>query len=132
MPCSSSWLRFSKTSPRNTHSLIYERRQVNVVRDFGAGSCKDVKVSLWSKFIVFTNSFISCIEVMENINFAFHLLFKWSMILYHVSDLVLHYNDDVMSPMASQITGVSIIYLTVCSGADQRKQQCSESRHWPF
>ena len=32
-----------------------------------------------------------------------------------------------MSPMASQITGVSIVYSTVCSGADQRKHQSSAS-----
>ena len=30
-----------------------------------------------------------------------------------------------MSAMASQITGVSIVYSTVCSGADQRKPQSS-------
>ena len=32
-----------------------------------------------------------------------------------------------MSAMTSQITGVSIIYSTVCSGADQRKHQSSAS-----
>ena len=32
-----------------------------------------------------------------------------------------------MSAIASQITGVSIVYSTVCSGADQRKQQSSAS-----
>ena len=32
-----------------------------------------------------------------------------------------------MSVMASQITGVSIIYSSVCSGADQRKPQSSAS-----
>ena len=32
-----------------------------------------------------------------------------------------------MSPMASQITGISIVYSTVCSGADQRKHQWSAS-----
>ena len=32
-----------------------------------------------------------------------------------------------MSAMASQITGVSIVYSTVCSGADQRKHQNSAS-----
>ena len=30
-----------------------------------------------------------------------------------------------MSAMASQITGVSIAYTTICSGADQRKYQSS-------
>ena len=38
-----------------------------------------------------------------------------------------HHSDVVMSAMASQITGVSIVYSTVCSGADQRKQQSSAS-----
>ena len=32
-----------------------------------------------------------------------------------------------MGAMASQITGVSIVYSTVCSGADQRKRQSSAS-----
>ena len=32
-----------------------------------------------------------------------------------------------MSAMVSQITGVSIVYSTVCSGADQGKNQCSAS-----
>ena len=32
-----------------------------------------------------------------------------------------------MSGMASQITGVLIVYSTVCSGADQRKHQISAS-----
>ena len=34
---------------------------------------------------------------------------------------LLHYSDDIMGVMASQITSVSIVYSTVCSGADQRK-----------
>ena len=38
-----------------------------------------------------------------------------------------HYNDVIMSVMASQITSVSIVYLSVCSGADQRKHQSSAS-----
>ena len=38
-----------------------------------------------------------------------------------------HYNDVIMSVMASQITGILIIYSTVCSGPDQRKHQSSAS-----
>ena len=38
-----------------------------------------------------------------------------------------YYNDVIMGAMASQITGVSIVYSTVCSGADQRKHQSSAS-----
>ena len=38
-----------------------------------------------------------------------------------------HYSEVIMSAMASQITVVSIIYITVCAGADQRKHQSSVS-----
>ena len=38
-----------------------------------------------------------------------------------------HYSDIIMSTMASQITGVSIVYSTVCWGATQRKHQRSTS-----
>ena len=38
-----------------------------------------------------------------------------------------YYSDVIMRVMASQINGVSIVYSTVCSGADQRKHQSSAS-----
>ena len=38
-----------------------------------------------------------------------------------------HHSDVIMSPMASQITSVSIVCLTVSSGASQRKHQSSAS-----
>ena len=38
-----------------------------------------------------------------------------------------HYSDAIMSTFTSQITGVSIVYSTVCSGADQIKHQRSGS-----
>ena len=38
-----------------------------------------------------------------------------------------HYSDVIMSMMASQIAGISTVYSTVCSGADQRKHQSSAS-----
>ena len=38
-----------------------------------------------------------------------------------------HYNDVMISAMATQITGVLIVFSTVCSGADQRKRQSSAS-----
>ena len=36
-----------------------------------------------------------------------------------------HYDDVIMSAMASQITGLTIVYSTVYSGVDQRKHQSS-------
>ena len=38
-----------------------------------------------------------------------------------------HYNNVIMSAMASQITDISIVCLTGCSGADQGKHQSSAS-----
>ena len=38
-----------------------------------------------------------------------------------------HYSDAIKSAMMSQITGVTIVYSTVCSGADQIKHQSSAS-----
>ena len=38
-----------------------------------------------------------------------------------------HYNDVLMMMMASQITGLSMVYPTICSGADQRKHKSSAS-----
>ena len=38
-----------------------------------------------------------------------------------------HYSDVIMSAMASEITGVLVVYSTVCSVADQRKHQSSAS-----
>ena len=40
---------------------------------------------------------------------------------------VIHYSEVIMSTTASQITGVSIVCSTVCSGADQRKPPISAS-----
>ena len=42
-----------------------------------------------------------------------------------------HHSDVIMSAMASEITGVSSVCLTVYSGADQRKHQSSASG-WPL
>ena len=39
----------------------------------------------------------------------------------------IHYSDIIMSKMASQITGVSIVCSTGGSGADQRKHESSAS-----
>ena len=46
----------------------------------------------------------------------------WAPTSYGVTGST-HYSDVIMSAMASQITGVSIVYSTVCSSEDQRKHQ---------
>ena len=46
---------------------------------------------------------------------------------YPTSFISKHYNDVIMSPMASLITSLAIVYSTVYSGADQRNHQSSAS-----
>ena len=38
-----------------------------------------------------------------------------------------HYNEAIMSTMASQITNLAIVYSTIYSGTDERKHQSSAS-----
>ena len=46
------------------------------------------------------------------------------MEIHSVAERVFYdYNDVIMSVMASQFTGVLMVYSTVCSGADKRKHQ---------
>ena len=42
-------------------------------------------------------------------------------------ELIIYYYDVIMGAMAFQITGISIVYSTICLGADQRKHQSSVS-----
>ena len=44
-----------------------------------------------------------------------------SDILHTIKVQIIHDSDITMDAMASQITNLTIVYLTVCSGADQRK-----------
>ena len=61
---------------------------------------------------------------------------RWSILLVNISSCIwyeqvdctsisclFHYNDVIMSTMASQITNLMIVYTTVYSGTDQRKHQ---------
>ena len=55
-----------------------------------------------------------------------------------VIELSYHYNDVIKSVMASQITGLTIVFSTFNSGTDQRKQHSSapltfvrEIHQWP-
>ena len=53
--------------------------------------------------------------------------FKCTCIGYELGQKCKHYRDVIMGAMASQITSLAIVYATVYSGTDQRKQQSSAS-----
>ena len=50
-----------------------------------------------------------------------------SALIFVAWHLSCHYNDVIMSTIASQITSLTIVYSTVYSGADQIKHQSSET-----
>ena len=51
----------------------------------------------------------------------------WNLLISILWQHVFHYNDVIMSSMASQIPSLMIVYSAVYSGADQRKHQSSTS-----
>ena len=66
-----------------------------------------------------------CLTVSRN--HAVFLLYAPQKAKRHPLVIYIHYSDVIMSTMASQITGVSIVCSAVCSGAHQRKHQSSAS-----
>ena len=54
------------------------------------------------------------------------MMTPWRRNTYRITGFC-HHSDVIMNAMVSQITGVSIVYPTVCFGADQRKHQRSTS-----
>ena len=55
-----------------------------------------------------------------------HQLIVWIKI-QRVRCIIYHYNDVIMTTMASQITSLSVVYSNVYSDANQRKHQSSAS-----
>ena len=65
-------------------------------------------------FVLVSTLRFQCWELIWNVNTA---------ICFSIS----RYSDVIMSEIASQITGVSIVYSTICSGVDQGKHESSAS-----
>ena len=58
---------------------------------------------------------------------AFLLYCIWHLMAYLQGHIDCRYSNVIMSEIVSQISGVSIVYSIICSGADQRKHQSSAS-----
>ena len=61
-----------------------------------------------------------------------HFMYNTKFMIRQVHYCTSHCNDFRIGAMASQITGVSIVWSTVCSGAEQQQQQqkIKAPRHW--
>ena len=71
------------------------------------------------------NAFFGCMHITVQHGQPITYPVKYGMGL--ITHSRIHYNDVIMSMMASQITSLTFVYSTVYSGADQRKHQGSAS-----
>ena len=74
----------------------------------------------WSLFLFFGCNMKSLVQSCE-------LYIHQFCLIDSARSLTLHYNNVIMSEMASQVISISIICSTIHSGADQRKHQSSAS-----
>ena len=51
----------------------------------------------------------------------------WYVLCHEIRQSYLHYDDVIMTTLASQITSLTVVYSIVYSGVDQRKHQSSAS-----
>ena len=76
----------------------------------------------YSYFITFTQNVTHyfegscCEQLYEYISSSYSLIYQ---------DVIVHYSDVIMDTLGSQLTSLTIVYATIYSGADQRKQQSS-------
>ena len=90
------------------------------------------RVCLWLWFVVVCYLPISPYSVGLLHCHWVYLITHWGLVMHiYISKLTIiisdHYSDVTMGMMASQVTGVSIVCSTVCSGTHQRKHQSSVS-----
>ena len=86
----------------------------------GMDKCQDTwiisRITQSEQHTVNTNIFTTSSLALKEINKCAHRLYTGI-----INSLTNHYTDVIMSVMASQITHFSVLYSTICSGADQRK-----------
>ena len=94
----------------------------------------NVYVSLLSTYVVTVCMLCICVRVCilkRSLIICFEFFYfsnsKMGAVARAWLALRVHYNDVIISAMASQITNHAIVYSTVYSGVDQRKHQSSAS-----
>ena len=81
-------------------------------------------ITLLAISILFINFYIQNSFYIAHESIYVHI---WTDITHTALRYISHYNNVIMSAMASQITSLTIVYSSVYSGADQRKHQRSVS-----
>ena len=113
--------------PNITSLLFYTNKPVQDGRHFIDGISFAFS---WQKIIVFDSQFTEVSNsksVYNDSNLDRVKAYCRETIPWTNPGPVHHYNDVIMNAVASQIIGLTIVYSTVYSGADQRKHQSSAS-----
>ena len=108
----------------NTKRLwLFQDRYVTIVRRI-SNDCNHCVTLFW---LINDGNFWIVTNVWQESDTFWVAASDWNHCLWSRDNSVSHYYDIIMSAMASQITSVSIVYTTVCSGSDERKHQSSAS-----
>ena len=111
---------------------IHRDRWIPLTKGQLRGKCFHLMTSPWSR-----NGWVNILSMYRlpvcryhnngNKKHSLYRLFNTKLFIPWTNDGIFHYSDVIMGAMSSQMTGVSIVCTTVCSGADQRKHQSSAS-----
>ena len=100
------------------HALIIDKINIRIGQDYN------------SSLLRICRSHKEILSAARSLSGFQWVTWKRDVVSPHILCFIALQRRHKMSPMASQITGVSIVCPTVCSGADQRNIKAP--RHWPL
>ena len=131
----------SRLGPTWDRLYIYSQRRVTTsfVQTLENVTTQHWKISVYVSMEISVSFVHALQDITTNVHGALCVTFpgefmcKWRMCHDRVArTLHRHYDDVIMSTIASQITSLTIVYSTIYSGADQSKHQSSASLAFVF
>ena len=108
----------------NFGAIIWFKLPISRFRDFGLTIIR--RIGCWNGVRGVAKPIFS-VPIFSQFYSAAKALTTYGISRSYLSGVAAHYTDVTMSPMASQIISLTIVYSTVYSVADQRKHQSSAS-----
>ena len=108
--------------------LLIRRKGTSKSRSpFDMTIAAEIDSYLWRRNIVYKHIFPGADNIIREFVTYLWMLTPVQKSSHFADDVFKHYSDVLMSTIVSQITGISSVYSTVCSDADHREHQSSES-----
>ena len=123
------WLKLSSQTVPQTPSWNTSTRPLDSLSPSISRNARNIKKSslLSDDNLCFCVANVLCCTIPDLKWNLSHLYIMSPWYCYDLEPLSARYSDVIMSAMATLITGVTIVYTTVCSGTHQRKHQSSVS-----